>query len=65
MPRHLPALATPRNYLALWPGTQHADPFPGMLAATETRCIMRPYLKVIALIVGLVGTYLALLPLVA
>jgi hypothetical protein len=34
-----------------------------MVAAMETRCIMRSYLKVFALIAGLMGAYLALLPL--
>jgi hypothetical protein len=35
-----------------------------MLAATEARCSMRSYLKVVALIVGLMGSYLALVPLI-
>jgi hypothetical protein len=34
-----------------------------MVAATEARGIMRSYFKIVALIVGLVGAYLALLPL--
>jgi hypothetical protein len=34
-----------------------------MVTAAEVKCTMRPYLKIVALIVGLVGAYLALLPL--
>jgi len=34
-----------------------------MIATTEARGIMRSYLKIVGLIVGLVGAYLALLPL--
>jgi hypothetical protein len=36
-----------------------------MVTPIEARCTMRPYLKIVALIVGLVGAYLALLPLTA
>ena len=49
--------------MQLWPRTQHEDPFLGMIATTEARGIMRSYLKIVVLIVGLVGAYLALLPL--
>jgi hypothetical protein len=34
-----------------------------MVAATEARCIMWSYLKVVVLIAGLMSAYLALLPL--
>jgi hypothetical protein len=34
-----------------------------MVTAVEARCTMQPYLKIVALIVSLVGAYLALLPL--
>ena len=50
------------NNVELWPGSQRGYPFLGMVAATEARCIMQSYLKVLALIAGLVGAYLALLP---
>jgi hypothetical protein len=36
-----------------------------MVAATEARCTMRAYLKAVALIVGLMGAWLVLLPLTA
>jgi hypothetical protein len=35
-----------------------------MVATTEARGTMRSYLKIVLLIVGLVGAYLALLPLI-
>jgi hypothetical protein len=53
------------NNVKLLPRTQHGDPFLGMVTAMEARCTMRPYLRIVALIVGLVGAYLALLPLSA
>jgi hypothetical protein len=34
-----------------------------MVTGVEVRCTMRPYLKIVALIVGLVGACRALLPL--
>jgi len=65
MPRLLRSLDTPRgNNLELCPRTQHEDPFLGMVATTEARGTMRSYLKIVLLIVGLVGAYLALLPLI-
>jgi hypothetical protein len=33
-----------------------------MVAATEARCVMQSYVKVLALIAGLVCAYLVLLP---
>jgi hypothetical protein len=36
---------------------------PDMGAATEARCTMPSYLKVLVLIVGLIGAWLVLLPL--
>ena len=51
------------NNIELCPRTPHEDPFLGMVATTEARGIMRSYLKIVGLIVGLVGAYLALLPL--
>ena len=45
------------------PGHSTGIRSPGMVPAVEARCTMRPYLKIVALIVGLVGAYLALLPL--
>jgi hypothetical protein len=35
-----------------------------MIATTEARGIMRSYLKIVVLIAGLVGAYLALVPLI-
>jgi len=59
-----PLLGHTRGHnIQLWPRTQHEDPFLGMIATTEARGIMRSYLKIVGLIVGLVGAYLALLPL--
>ena len=64
MPRPLRFLDTPVDITSqLWPRTPHEDPFLGMVATTEARGIMRSYLKIVGLIVGLVGAYLALLPL--
>ena len=61
--RLLPPWTHPWNNLELCPRTPHEDPFLGMVATTEARGIMRSYLKIVGLIVGLVGAYLALLPL--
>jgi hypothetical protein len=36
-----------------------------MFAAMQTEATMRPYLKAIVIIIGLLGSYIALLPLVA
>ena len=60
-----PLLGHTRGHnIQLWPRTQHEDPFLGMIATTEARGIMRSYLKIVVLIAGLVGAYLALLPLI-
>jgi len=68
-PRLCPGFSAPwthprGNNLELCPRTQHEDPFLGMVATTEARGTMRSYLKIVLLIVGLVGAYLALLPLI-
>jgi len=60
-----PLLGHTRGHnIQLWPRTQHEDPFLGMIATTEARGIMRSYLKIVVLIAGLVGAYLALVPLI-
>jgi hypothetical protein len=41
------------NNVDLCPGTQHGDPFLGMVTTVEARCTIRPYLKIVALIASL------------
>ena len=63
-PGFSPPWTQPGNNIELCPRTPHEDPFLGMVATTEARGTMRSYLKIVLLIVGLVGAYLALLPLI-
>jgi H+/Cl- antiporter ClcA len=64
MPQASPLYGHARgNDIELCCRTQHENPFLGMVATAEARDVMRSYFTIVVLIVGLVGAYLALLPL--
>ena len=63
MPRPLPSLDTRGDDCRIVARAQRQDLLLGLDAATEARHAMQSYLKVFALIIGLMGAWLVLLPL--
>jgi hypothetical protein len=61
----LPAMPRAEISVFLCLRTQRRWKGPGMFAPMQTEATMRSYFKAVGIIMGLLGTYIALLPLVA